>query len=130
MACRSTELTSKPGRSPYRLNRTASHNRFQNRSRTDGCRPFYRQFNDYDYQLKINYPDTLPDSLQQTREQFEDEARWALAVKLFEMKRISSGLAAQLVETDRITFLSNLHRYNVPMIDLTEEELQADLDNA
>ena len=81
-------------------------------------------------QLKIDYPDTLPDSLQQTREQFEQEARWALAIKLFEMKRISSGIAAQLIGTDRVTFLMNLHRYGVPMIDLSQEELLSDIENA
>ena len=81
-------------------------------------------------QLKIDYPENLPDVLQQTREQFEQEAKMAMAVKLFEMKRISSGIAAQLAGMDRVSFLLNLHRYGVPMIDLTEEELIADLDNA
>jgi hypothetical protein len=36
------------------------------------------------HQLPINYPETFPDALQQTREQFEQEPRWAMAVKLFE----------------------------------------------
>lgn len=81
-------------------------------------------------QLKIDYPETLPDALQQTREQFEQEAKMAMAVKLFEMKRISSGLAAQLAGIDRVTFLLNLHRYGVAMIDLPEEELISDLANA
>jgi tetratricopeptide (TPR) repeat protein len=81
-------------------------------------------------QLTINYPATLPEALQQTREQFEQEAKWAMAVKLFEMKRISSGTAAQLVGTDRVTFLLNLHRYGAAMIDLEEEELLSDLENA
>ncbi|MEH2173276.1 UPF0175 family protein [Nostoc sp.] len=81
-------------------------------------------------QLKIDYSETLPDALQQTREQFEQEAKMAMAVKLFEMKRIYSGLAAQLAGIDRVTFLLNLHRYGVAMIDLTEEELISDLANA
>ncbi len=81
-------------------------------------------------QLKIDYPETLPDALQQTREQFEQEAKMAMAVKLFEMKRISSGLATQLAGIDRVNFLLNLHRYGVAMIDLTEEELISDLANA
>ena len=81
-------------------------------------------------QIRINYPATLPDALQQTREQFEQEAKWAMAVKLFEMKRLSSGMAAQLVGTERVSFLLNLHRYGVAMIDLTEEELRSDLENA
>ncbi|MEA5582688.1 UPF0175 family protein [Nodularia harveyana UHCC-0300] len=81
-------------------------------------------------QLKIEYPETLPDALQQTREEFEQEAKMAMAVKLFEMKRISSGLAAQLAGIDRVSFLLNLHRYGVAMIDLTQEELLSDLNNA
>jgi predicted HTH domain antitoxin len=81
-------------------------------------------------QLTIHYPASLPDALQQTREEFEQEAKWALAVKLFEMKRISSGIAAQLVGMDRVTFLLNLHRYGAAMIDLEEEELLSDLENA
>ncbi|MBW4540090.1 MAG: UPF0175 family protein [Myxacorys chilensis ATA2-1-KO14] len=80
-------------------------------------------------QLRINYPELLPAALQQTPEQFEQEAKWAMAVKLFEMKRISSGIAAELIGIDRVTFLLNLHRYGVAMIDLSEAELQSDLAN-
>ncbi|HIK04075.1 MAG TPA: UPF0175 family protein [Trichormus sp. M33_DOE_039] len=81
-------------------------------------------------QLKIDYPATLPDALQKTREQFEQEAKWAMVVKLFEMKRLSSGMAAELLSIDRVSFLLNLHHYGVAMIDLTEDELLTDLENA
>lgn len=54
----------------------------------------------------------------------------AMAVKLFEMKRLSSGMAAALVESDRVNFLLNLHKFNVPMIDLEENELLSDMQNA
>jgi predicted HTH domain antitoxin len=81
-------------------------------------------------QLKINYPETLPDVLQETREQFEYEAKMAMAAKLFEMKRLSSGTAASLVGMDRVSFLFQLHRFGVAMIDLTEEELRSDIENA
>lgn len=45
----------------------------------------------------ITYQDTLPDALQINRDRFEEEARWAMAVKLFELGRLSSGLAASLI---------------------------------
>jgi len=80
-------------------------------------------------QLMVNFPDTLPDLLQETKEQFAFEAKMALAVKLFEMKRISSGMAASLVGIPRTSFLLNLHKYGVPMIDLDEEELLSDVKN-
>lgn len=80
--------------------------------------------------LHIEYPQNLPDMLQITTQAFENEARMAMAVKLFEMKRISSGMAAELAGCSRAKFLLGLHRFNVPMIDLEEEELLSDVQNA
>ena len=54
----------------------------------------------------------------------------AMAVKLYEMKRISSGTAAALAGVERVEFLLDLLRYGVAAIDLSTDELQADLDNA
>ena len=81
-------------------------------------------------QLQIEYPDSLPDLLQTTRPQFEAEARMAMAVKLFERQRLTSGLAARLAGVSRVEFLLDLHRYGVPMIDLDEAELRADVQHA
>ncbi len=81
-------------------------------------------------QMTIDYPEALPDVLQETPEQFEREARIAMAVKLFEMKRISSGSAAELAGMKRVPFLLLLHQYGVPMIDISEEELLSDIENA
>jgi predicted HTH domain antitoxin len=81
-------------------------------------------------QLIVNYPEKLPDALQQSPSQFEREAKMAMAVKLYELKRISSGTAAALVGMERVEFLLDLHRYGVAVIDLNADELQADFDNA
>ncbi len=81
-------------------------------------------------QLVIEYPPLLPDVLQQTKSEFEQEARMAMAVKLFEMKRLSSGMAAKLARVERVEFLLSLHRYGVSMIDLDEGELLSDIQNA
>lgn len=80
--------------------------------------------------LTIHYPEHFPDAVGKTQVEFEEEAKWAMAVKLFEQKRISSGMAAVLIGVDRVTFLMRLQEYNVPMIDLTEDEILADLANA
>ena len=81
-------------------------------------------------QMTICYPQTLPDFLQMTREGFEQEAKLAMAVKLFEMKKLPSAIAAQLIGIDRVTFLLSLHHFGIPMIDLDEEELLFDIENA
>jgi predicted HTH domain antitoxin len=46
------------------------------------------------------------------------------------MKYLSSGMAARLAGMERVSFLLDLHRYGVAMIDLVEAELQSDIDNA
>lgn len=82
------------------------------------------------HQFTIDYPDTLPDLLQESAAEFEEEARMAMAVRLFETKRLSSGMAAALVGMDRASFLLRLHEHGVPMIDLDREEVLSDIRNA
>lgn len=82
------------------------------------------------YSIQVEYPENFPDALQTTPDDFEHEARMAMAVKLFEMKRLSSGMAAQLVGIDRFSFLMELSHYGVAMQDLTLDELESDLANA
>lgn len=80
--------------------------------------------------LTITYPDSLPDALQESVAQFEEEARMAMAVKLFEMKRISSGIAAEMAGIDRVSFLLQLSRFGVAAIDIDAEEFASDIENA
>jgi predicted HTH domain antitoxin len=80
--------------------------------------------------ISIQYPQYWLDVLHLTKQSFEEEAKMAMAAKLFEMKRISSGMAAKIVDVPRVIFLLSLQRYNVPMIDLEEEELLEDIQNA
>lgn len=81
-------------------------------------------------QLIVEYPDRLPDALRISRNQFELEARMAMAVKLFELARLTSSQAAQLAGVDRVEFIMNLHRYGVSPIQRTPEELAEDFANA
>ncbi|MGB5062430.1 MAG: UPF0175 family protein [Candidatus Competibacter sp.] len=80
--------------------------------------------------MQIPYSNYLPDILHQTPVEFEQQAKMAMAVKLYEMKKLSSGMAAELAGMDRIGFLLRLPDYGVPVIDLDEDELRSDIDHA
>jgi len=78
----------------------------------------------------IDYPETMPDALQETRDEFERHAKIAMFAKLYELKRVSSGMAASILGMERVEFLLLLHQYQVPMIDIPEDELASDVSNA
>jgi len=61
---------------------------------------------------------------------FEKQAKMAMVAKLYEMGKVSSGMAAQMAGLGRVEFLLLLGQNDVAMIDLDKEELQANLDNA
>ena len=62
--------------------------------------------------------------------ELEAEVRLTSALKLFELGRISSGLAARLAGMARVEFLLLCGQYGVSIFQQTEEELLSDLDAA
>ena len=80
--------------------------------------------------LHIPYADNLPDFARMSVSEFERELKMALAVKLFELGRLSSGQAAELAGMGRVDFLKSLARYNVKMLDWDQEEFAQEIDNA
>lgn len=78
--------------------------------------------------LQIDYPESLPDAMQLSASEFEMEAKMAMAAKLYEMGKISSGAAADMVGVSRVFFLLQLSRYNVSMMNFDKAELVHDVD--
>ncbi len=82
------------------------------------------------YQLTIPYTDDLLLSLKSDQRQFEAEARLLLAVKLYELGRISTGTAAQLAGIGRVEFIFELQRFGLSPIGVEPDELAEDVANA
>lgn len=80
--------------------------------------------------LKIPYSSEILWALQQEPEEFEAEARLLLALKLYEMGRLSSGLAAKLVGVPRVVFFFLLGQHGLSPFGEEPEELGRDLENA
>ena len=80
--------------------------------------------------LTISYPDDLLLSLKESPAEFEAEARLLLAVKLYELGRVSTGVAARLAGLNRVAFMFALKRFDLSPIGLEPDELAEDMANA
>lgn len=80
--------------------------------------------------LVLEIPEEILVSLKESPQEFSRDILMLAAVKLYELGKLSSGRAAQLAGISRISFLQSLSRYNVPIFDVTEEELEKDMANA
>jgi predicted HTH domain antitoxin len=80
--------------------------------------------------IQIELPDEVLLSLKETPASLPKVIRMAAAAKLYEMRKLSSGRAADLAGLSRVSFLQALGQYGVSIFDLTKEELGQDLRNA
>jgi predicted HTH domain antitoxin len=74
--------------------------------------------------LHLDLPESLLVATGQSREEFLREAKLLLALKLFEIGRLSSGRAAELVGLPRLDFILMAGRMGVPVADLDEAEME------
>jgi predicted HTH domain antitoxin len=58
----------------------------------------------------------------------EDEAKLLLAIKLYEVGKVSLGQAAKLAGFSKRAFMEMLGRYKVPVFNYSPEELRQEID--
>ena len=80
--------------------------------------------------LTIDYSDEVPLALGCSPKQFGEEAKLLVAIKLYELGRLSSGAATKLADIPKPLFLMKLADYSVDTFHLTEKDLQQDLASA
>ena len=81
-------------------------------------------------EMNIPIPEGLPQALKMSEPEFAREARLLLAAKLYEIGKVSAGLAAQIAGLDRLAFLAMLSKYGVPAIHLRDEEVFYEIETA
>lgn len=73
--------------------------------------------------LIIPYDENLLSLTGQEPEEFEQEARFLLALKFYELQRISIGKAAELSGLAKVDFLAKISALNIPVVDLDDDQL-------
>jgi predicted HTH domain antitoxin len=75
-------------------------------------------------QVRIELPDT---AIKHLRNEIEAKVREAFFMELLREYRISQGKAAELIGINRHELFDLIGKYRIPVIDLTLEELEAEL---
>jgi predicted HTH domain antitoxin len=78
-------------------------------------------------QITLEVPEGTPLALKVAPSDLAHELQLAAAVKLYEMRRLSSGAAALLAGVPRTVFLMRLADYGVNTFELTEEDLSQEV---
>jgi predicted HTH domain antitoxin len=80
--------------------------------------------------MVAQYPEDLLETLHMSREEFEAEARFAMAAKLFELGRLTTGQAAQLIPMSRYDFIHRISELGVAAIDWDVAEAEDEFKHA
>uniref|UniRef100_UPI004057B2E8 UPF0175 family protein n=1 Tax=Candidatus Electronema sp. TaxID=2698783 RepID=UPI004057B2E8 len=80
--------------------------------------------------LSVQYPGSIPAIMNIEPELFEKEAKMAMAVKLFEIGRLTSGQAAVMAGMPRVAFLLQCHRFGTACAEWSDEELEQEFRTA
>lgn len=81
--------------------------------------------------INIEYPESLANILRLSTKDFESEMKKNSLVKLYELGKVSSGVAAKVLKISRIDFLELLPKYNVSILSQYDfDDLMEDIENA
>lgn len=77
--------------------------------------------------LSLPYPDDLLITSGKSPSELEAELTFLLAVKLFELRRLSLGKAAEFCNMGKLRFMYELGRLQIPVINLDNDQLADEL---
>ncbi|NET56145.1 MAG: UPF0175 family protein [Symploca sp. SIO2E6] len=77
--------------------------------------------------LSLPYPDDLLVTSGQSPQALEAELTFLLAVKLFELRRLSLGKAADFCRMNKLQFMYELGRLQIPVINLDDDQIADEL---
>ena len=81
--------------------------------------------------INITYPEYLAQTLKLSKKDFETEMKISSLVKLYELGKVSSGIAVNIMGISTLEFLDLLSKYKVSVFgEYDTDELNEDIANA
>lgn len=80
--------------------------------------------------LSLPYPDDLLITSGKAPQALEEELAFLLAAKLFEMHRLSLGKAAEFCRMNKVRFMYELGRLQIPVLNLDDDQFADELRDA
>ncbi|MCP4545522.1 MAG: UPF0175 family protein [bacterium] len=77
--------------------------------------------------IEIPYSEDLLIAAGQEPRELEQEMRFLLAAKMFEIRRLSLGKASELAGMPRLRFMDELGRRRIPVINLADDQIRDEL---
>ena len=81
------------------------------------------------HHLTIDYGEDLLVTSGKSPDDLERELSFLLAVKLFELKRLSLGKAAAFCNMEKADFMYELGRMQIPVMNLDDDQIADELQN-
>lgn len=79
------------------------------------------------HNLSIPHADDLLITSGKSSQELEEELRFLLAAKLFELHRLSLGKAAEFCGMAKLNFMFELGRLKIPVINLSNDQIADEL---
>jgi len=74
--------------------------------------------------LNFKVPEEILYTLNESKTDFIKKMKFYTAIELYKIHKLSMGKAADLAEMNKVDFMHELHKFEIPVIDYEEDDLK------
>lgn len=79
-------------------------------------------------ELNLRVPEEILYTLNETKTDFIKKMKFYTAIELYKMQKLSMGKAAELAEMNKVDFMFELGKYDIPAINYDEDDFNEEVE--
>lgn len=79
-------------------------------------------------ELNLSVPEEVLYTLNETKTEFIKKMKFYTAIELYKMQKLSMGKAAELAEMNKVEFMLEAGKYDVPVINYEEDDFKEEIE--